>query len=121
MKIQAFFIGVLLMFTSHAHAKVKTETVEYKDGETILEGYLSYDTSVKGKRPGVVVVHDWMGNGEYSKMRAEKMAAMGYVALAADIYGKGVRPKDSAEAGKLAGEYRGGDRTNLRRRDHCHR
>jgi dienelactone hydrolase len=90
-----------------AFSAVKTEVVEYKDGDQVCEGYLAWDDSFHGKRPGMVVVHDWMGLGENSKMRARQVAALGYVALAADIYGKGIRAKDAQEAGQLAGKFKG--------------
>src|SRR5579872_2394080 len=73
-------------------AELKTKVVEYKDGGTTLEGYLAYDDSVQGKRPGILVVHEWNGLGHYAKGRAEQLAKLGYVAFAADIYGKGIRP-----------------------------
>jgi dienelactone hydrolase len=98
-----------------AHAKVKTEIVIYTEGTTTLEGVLAYDDAVKDKRPGVVIVHDWMGMSPYWQKRAEDIAALGTVAFAADIYGKGVRPKDGAEAGKLAGQFKN-DRALLRAR-----
>ena len=100
-----------------AQAKVKIENVVYKDGEAILEGFVAYDSSkIKNKAPGVIVVHDWMGVSDYTKMRAEQLAEMGYVAFVADIYGKGIRPKDAKEAGQLAGQYKAGDRKLLRAR-----
>jgi dienelactone hydrolase len=86
-----------------AFAKLVTQTIEYKDGDKVLAGYLAYDDSFTGKRPGVLVVHEWMGLGDYAKGRAEQLAKLGYVAFAADMYGKGVFAKDHAEAGKLAG------------------
>ncbi|MBK9965355.1 MAG: dienelactone hydrolase family protein [Holophagales bacterium] len=90
-----------------ASAAVKTEVVEYKDGDQLCEGFLAYDDAVKEKRPGVVVVHEWMGLGDYARERATKLAGLGYVAFAADIYGKGIRAKDYKEAGQLAGKYKG--------------
>src|SRR3954470_8213525 len=89
-----------------AHAKIKTQLVEYKQGTTVLEGYLAYDDAAKGKRPGILVVHAWMGLDDNARHRADMLAQLGYVAFAADIYGKGVRPKDRDEAGKLAGKYK---------------
>jgi dienelactone hydrolase len=87
-----------------AQAKLVTQTVEYKDGNTVLEGYLAYDDSIQGKRPGILVVHEWNGLGHYVKSRADQLAGLGYVAFAADIYGKGVRPESfeacKAESGK---------------------
>ena len=75
-----------------ARAAIHTETVEYKQGDAVLEGYLAYDDARAGKRPGVLVVHEWTGLGPYVKSRAEALAELGYVAFGADIYGKGVRP-----------------------------
>jgi dienelactone hydrolase len=85
---------------------VRTQTVEYKQGDAVLEGYLAWDDVVQGRRPGVLVVPEWTGLGEYAQMRARKLAAMGYVAFAADIYGKGVRPKTFQEAATQAGIYK---------------
>jgi dienelactone hydrolase len=111
-----FFMPLLLCFFSlAASAAIKTEIVEYKEGSTVLEGYLAYNDAIKNKAPGVIIVHEWMGLGEYSKSRARQMAELGYIAFAADIYGKGVRPKDAKEAGELAGKYKG-DRKLLRAR-----
>ena len=98
-----------------AQAKIVTQTIEYQQGDTTLEGYLAYDDSFTGKRPGVLVVHQWMGLTDYEKHRAEQLAQLGYVAFCADIYGKGVRPKSTGEAGPLAGKYKG-DRALLRAR-----
>jgi dienelactone hydrolase len=96
-------------------AEIKTETIEYQDGDTTLEGYLAYDTAVTGKRPGVLVVHQWMGLTDYEKMRCEMLAKLGYMAFAVDVYGKGIRPANTGEAGAQAGKYKS-DRALLRRR-----
>ena len=69
---------------------MKTETVEYKEGSTVLEGFAAYADS--GKHPGVVVVPEWNGVGDYTKKRAQMLAELGYNAFVADIYGKGIRP-----------------------------
>ena len=99
-----------------ARAEMHTQAIEYQDGNTVLEGYLAYDDSIiKGKRPGVLIVHQWMGLTDYEKKRAEMLAKLGYNVFAVDIYGKGVRPKDTKEAGALAGKYKS-DRELLRRR-----
>ena len=101
------FLAILaaFAFSLPAAAKVKTEVVEYKQGDVVMQGYLSYDESITGKRPAVLVVHDWMGVSDDTKMRAEMLAGLGYVALTADIYGKGVRPKNAQEAQAEAGKY----------------
>ncbi len=91
------------------------EPLAYQDGPTKLAGYLARPAETKGKGPGVVVVHQWMGLSDHERRVSEDLAKLGYVALAADIYGEGVRPKSGGEAGKLAGTYKG-DRALYRRR-----
>ncbi|TFH66011.1 MAG: dienelactone hydrolase family protein [Candidatus Zixiibacteriota bacterium] len=108
-------LGAVLLITTVAEGALKTQAVEYKDGDVTCEGYLAYDDTIAGLRPGVLVVHEWMGLGPYAKMRADKLAQMGYVAFAADIYGKGVRPKNTDEAATQASIYRT-DRQLMRRR-----
>ncbi len=80
--------------------------LEYKDGETVCEGYLA---SPKGesKRAGVLVIHDWMGPRQFDKDKADALAKLGYVALSVDMYGKGVRPKNAAEARENAMKFYG--------------
>ncbi len=98
---------VTLIVTAVAQAKIKTEVVDYKSGDAVLQGALVYDEAKsKNKKPGVVIVHNWMGVGDYVQMRAEQMAGLGYVAFVADIYGKGVRPKTVAEAQAESGKYK---------------
>ena len=89
-----------------AGAQIHTETIEYRDRDTVLEGYLAYDADMKGKRPGVLIVHQWKGLTDYEKKRAEMLAKLGYNVFALDIYGKGIRPKTSQEAGAQAGKYK---------------
>ena len=96
-------------------AKIVTKTVEYQQGDTTLEGYLAYDDSFSGKRPGVLVVHQWLGLTDYEKHRAEQLASPGYVAFCADIYGKGIRPQSIKDAGTEATKYKT-DRALLRLR-----
>lgn len=110
------YVLSLLVSASFASAAIKTETIIYKDGQTELEGFIAYDDSKTGSLPAVIIVHDWMGPGEYTQMRAKQLAELGYYAFAADIYGKSVRPKNSDEAAKIAGEFRSGDRKLLRAR-----
>jgi dienelactone hydrolase len=83
-----------------AYAKISTKTVPYQHEGVQLEGYLAYDDSISGKRPGVLVVHEWWGLNDYVRKRVEQLAALGYVAFAADMYGKGKvteHPKQAAE------------------------
>jgi dienelactone hydrolase len=97
---------LILAWASSSRAAIRTETVEYKHGDAVLEGYLAYDDTVKGKRPGVLVVHEWWGINTYIKKRTEQLAQLGYLVFAADIYGKGIRAKTREEAAPLAGVYR---------------
>ncbi|HET6248434.1 MAG TPA: dienelactone hydrolase family protein [Tepidisphaeraceae bacterium] len=99
-----------------ANAEVKTETVKYRAGDIEAQSFLAYNAGVSGKRPGVVVVPEWWGLTDYPKNRARQLAELGYVALAADMYGDGKTTDDPKEAGKLAGALRGGDRNELRAR-----
>lgn len=110
-----FVIILVLSMAVGMQAKIITKTVDYKQGDAILEGYLAYDDSIQGQRPGVLVVHEWMGLNDYAKMRTEMLAKLGYIAFAADIYGKGVRPQTVEEASQQAGKFRG-DRKLLRAR-----
>ena len=114
--MRKIFVVLSLFAAGAARAALVTKTVEYKEGAVVMEGVLAYDDAFSGKRPGVVVVHDWMGMGAFPREKAEDLARMGYVAFAADIYGKGVRPKDMKEAAELAGKYKAGDRAPLRAR-----
>lgn len=110
--------GTLAMAHAADKTPIQARTVEYKDDGTVLEGYLARpERAPEGKLlPGVIVVHEWYGLNDYAKRRADEIARLGYIALAADVYGKGVRAKNNEEAAKLAGTYRGGDRENLRAR-----
>ncbi|HBG61593.1 MAG: dienelactone hydrolase [Omnitrophica WOR_2 bacterium GWF2_38_59] len=103
-----FLLTLLLLATStkYIYAELQSQVIDYMDGDTVLEGYIVYDDNFNGKRPGIMVVHEWTGLGPYEKMRADQLAKLGYVALAADIYGKGIRPNAREEASKQAGIYR---------------
>lgn len=108
-------IMLFMLLAVKANAAVHTQIVEYKQGDTVLEGYLAYDDAIKGARPGVLVVHEWWGINDYARKRTEQLAQLGYVALAADIYGKGNRAKTPQEAMALTGKYLGGSDRNLLR------
>lgn len=87
----------------------------YQDGPVRLAGYVARPNFVQGRVPGVLVIHQWMGLTDHERMEADRLADLGYVALAADIYGEGVRPRDVKEAAAQAGIYKG-DRALYRRR-----
>lgn len=106
----------LLAVAPCAFATAKVEPVEWMVGKQAFDGYLVYDDAVAGKRPGLVMVPNWMGINESAIEKAKAIAGDDYVVLVADVYGKGMRPKDAKEAGALAGGLRGEDRTELRAR-----
>jgi dienelactone hydrolase len=108
-------ILLVLCIGSTAMGEVVTETVNYSHGDVELEGFFAWDKSQQGKRPGVLVVHEWMGLNDYAKKRCRQLAEMGYVAFAVDMYGKGVRPQNREEASTQATIYRS-DRDLMRDR-----
>lgn len=106
-----FLFSMAFAATAQAKAPPKSpllteKTIEYKEGDTVLEGFLAHPKNLKKDTPVVVIVHEWMGLDSYAKTRARMVAGLGYVAFAADIYGKGIRPKDTDEAAKLATKYK---------------
>ncbi len=108
-------LAVLAVGGGDAPAELVTKEIEYKHGDVVCEGYVAYPKDAKGKLPGILICHQWMGPTSYERMRAEETAKLGFVAFSLDIYGKGVRPKDTAEAAKLATSYKT-DRLLLRAR-----
>ena len=79
----------LSLFSSSVLAELVTQEIDYQAGDATLKGYLVYDDSIDGKRPGVLVVHEWWGHNAYARKRAEMLAGMGYTAMAVDMYGDG--------------------------------
>jgi dienelactone hydrolase len=95
-----FLLAALLFGSSLAHATVQGKEVIYTSGDTTLKGYIAYDDAIRGKRPGILVVHEWWGNNGYARERATMLAKLGYTALALDMYGEGkeairTRPQNS--------------------------
>jgi dienelactone hydrolase len=111
--VAAFALGLVL--PGRAAAALQKQIVDYRQDGTVLSGYLAYDDSRPGPLPAVLIFHHWMGIDQYIMDRTEQLARMGYVAFAADIYGKGVKPKDNKEAAALSGTYRN-DRKLMRAR-----
>lgn len=104
-----------LLMPTLVQAAIETRSVEYRQGNTRLVGYLAFPKDVTGPLPGILVVHEWMGLNDYAKHRADQLAELGYIAFAADIYGDGKIAANREEAGKLAGSYKN-DRPLLRAR-----
>lgn len=103
---KVFAVCVLILAPIAALAGVVGEAVEYRSGDTILKGYLAYDDNITGKRPGVLVVHEWWGHNEYARRRARMLAGLGYTALALDMYGDGKTAGHPDDAGKFAAAVR---------------
>ncbi|MCI0746101.1 MAG: dienelactone hydrolase family protein [Verrucomicrobia subdivision 3 bacterium] len=114
MKFHCILICGLLLAIA-VRGEVVSKPVEYKEGRTTLEGLWVHDDSTKGKRPGVLVVHQWKGLGAYEKKRADMLAQLGYNVFAVDIYGKGIRHDNPKDASAEAAKYKN-DRKLLRAR-----
>lgn len=102
-----FGLLVTLSWCGVGSAKVVHQIVEYRHQDTVMKGYLAYDDAVSGRRPGVLVVHEWWGLNDFARQQADKLAEMGYAALAADMYGGGKVTRDPEEARQLAGQLKG--------------
>jgi dienelactone hydrolase len=106
--ILGIVIAVSLVLAAAGLASAKPEIegkeVKYSADGVQMNGYLAYDRSIKGKRPGVLVVHEWWGLNEYARKRARMLAEMGYTALAVDMYGDGKQAMHPDEAGKFSSE-----------------
>jgi dienelactone hydrolase len=105
----------LFLTVLSVRSEIIVKPVEYQQGETLLEGLSVYDDAIQGKRPAVLVVHQWKGVGDYEKKRAGMLARLGYNVFAVDIYGKGIRPQTPPAASAEAGKYKD-DRALLRAR-----
>ncbi|MGF1579312.1 MAG: dienelactone hydrolase family protein [Gemmataceae bacterium] len=106
MKRAFYVLAFLAVSASSASGEVRTKTITYKDGDTTLRGVLTWDDSVKGQRPGVLVVHEWWGLDDYAKSRAKQLAKLGYAAFAVDMYGKGKITEHPMTARKWSGMVR---------------
>jgi len=103
MKKLSGIVAIFLIGVSSVQAALVTKVVKYNQGKTNMIGYLAYDDSIKGKRPGILVVHEWWGHDSYARHRAEMLARMGYTALAVDMYGDGKRAMHPKDAAKFSG------------------
>lgn len=91
-------LSVIMLFASSAEAEVQTKQIDYKQGDTALQGYVAWNDAMKGKRPGVLVVHEWWGHNEHARQQARRLAEAGYVGFALDMFGKGkvtTHPKEA--------------------------
>jgi dienelactone hydrolase len=100
-------LAIMILFlasTTLSQAAVQGREVTYSANGTSLKGYIAYDDAVKGKHPGILVVHEWWGHNEYARKRARMLAEKGYTALALDMYGDGKQAHHPDDAGKFASE-----------------
>ena len=112
LKVTAYVIAFMFIANS-ASAAIVTQSVEYSAGDAVMEGFVAYDDAATKARPGILIVHDWMGLGQYTKDKAMQLAKEGYVAFAVDIYGKGMLPADAKAAKLISTKYKS-DRPLLR-------
>jgi dienelactone hydrolase len=98
--LQMVVIAILGSMTT-VHADIKTQEIDYVQNGTTLKGYLAFDDTLEGKRPGILVVHEWWGHNKHARDRARMLAKIGYTALAVDMYGDG----KLADHPKKAGEF----------------
>ena len=103
MKILLSGALLALSLATPALAAVKEEPVTYKDGDTTLKGFVVYDTAKKGKRPGIIVVHEWWGITKHMHNEAHRLARQGYTAFIADMYGDAKTADNPKDAGALSG------------------
>lgn len=102
----ALLVVGFFAFAATADAALQSKTVKYKHGDVECIGYLAWDDSVQGPRPGVLVVHEFWGLDAYAKRRANQLAELGYIAFAADMYGEGKLVDHPKDASALAGAVR---------------
>jgi dienelactone hydrolase len=103
--LAALFLAALTF--TEVYAGLVTKTVQYRQNGTAMQGFLAYDDAFPAPRPGVLVVHEWWGLNAFARDKAKELAGLGYVALAADMFGNGKVTTDREEAGRLAGALRG--------------
>ena len=106
--MKKIILSVLLLAVcvSPAWAEIVGKEVSYLDNGVTLKGYVAYDDAIVGKRPGVLVVHEWWGHNAYVRKRADMLAQLGYIALAVDMYGDGKVADHPDDAGKYATEVK---------------
>lgn len=92
----------LLLLSTTVTGQIIAKPVEYTSGDIVLKGFLVQNASIKGPRPGVLVVHEWWGHNQYARKRARMLAGLGYTALAVDMYGDGKQANHPEDAGKFS-------------------
>jgi dienelactone hydrolase len=100
---RAAAVVAICLAAGAAQAALREVTVDYRDGDLPLQGTVYYDDTQAAPRPGVLVIHEWWGLNDYARQRARQLAALGYVALAVDMYGEGKVTEHPKQAGEWAG------------------
>ena len=100
--------AVFLLVSLGVSAEIIQQEISYKQGDTQMKGFLAYDDAISGKRPGILVVHEWWGHNDYARKRALMLAKSGYTALAVDMYGDGKTANHPEDASKFSNAV-GGD------------
>ena len=105
--MKKLMLAAALLFAGFpAQGVMRGEEVTYTANGTVMKGYIAYDDALKGRRPGILVVHEWWGSDEYARIRARMLAELGYTALALNMYGGGRQAHHPDKAGKFAGEVK---------------
>jgi dienelactone hydrolase len=99
-------LAFAMLFGGGAQAAVKEEPVTYRDGDTVMKGFIVYDDASQAKRPGIIVVHEWWGITKHVRDEARRFAGQGYTALVADMYGDAQTADNPKDAGALSGSVR---------------
>lgn len=99
-----FAIALIFVCSIVARAEIVGKSIEYTANGDTLKGYIAYDDAVKGKRPGILVVHEWWGFNDYARRRADMLAKLGYVGFALDMYGEGRTAEHPDNAAKFSSE-----------------
>jgi len=103
-RMMVFMLVLGMAGVSFAAPKIVGKSVGYTSQGVTFRGYLAYDENLKGKRPGVLVVHEWWGLNDYARKRAQMLSELGYTALAVDMYGDGKTAMHPDDAGKFSSE-----------------
>ena len=102
--MKKLMLAAALLFAGFpAQGVMRGEEVTYTANGTVMKGYIAYDDALKGRRPGILVVHEWWGSDEYARIRARMLAELGYTALALNMYGGGRQAHHPDKAGKQQG------------------
>ena len=104
LRLTVIALVLVMVGVATAEPKIVGKAVEYSAQGIVMKGDLAYDENIKGKRPGVLVIHEWWGLNDYARKRARMLAELGYTGLAVDMYGEGKEAMHPDDAGKFSSE-----------------